>query len=46
MATTVKQTYAPRFNKSVTRREGRIVKVTTWITGVSGSTVVETDEKE
>lgn len=38
MATTVKQTYSPRANTSVTRRGGHIVKFTVWQTRVAGST--------
>jgi hypothetical protein len=38
MATKVKQSYSPRANTSVTRKDGRIVKFTVWQTGVTGST--------
>ena len=41
MATTVKQTYNASHNVSVTRKDGRITSVTTWLTGVPGSTVRE-----
>jgi hypothetical protein len=39
--TTVKQSYTPSVNLSITKRGGRIDKVTTWVTGVSGSTRTE-----
>jgi hypothetical protein len=39
MATDVRVTYTPSLNLSVTTREGRISKVTTWVTGVPLSTV-------
>lgn len=38
--TIVTQNYSPSKNVSVTVRDGRIDKVTTWVTGVSGSTKV------
>jgi hypothetical protein len=39
MATKVAVTYTPSLNLSITTREGRISKVTTWVTGVPRSTV-------
>jgi hypothetical protein len=36
--TEVNQSYSPDFNLSVTERDGKVVKVTTWVTGVDNST--------
>jgi hypothetical protein len=41
MNTEVTQTYG-LVNLSITKRDGRIDRVTTWLTGVKGSTVVRT----
>ena len=38
MATKVKQSYSPRYNTSVTKKNGRITKFTVWQTAVTGST--------
>jgi hypothetical protein len=38
MATNVNVKYTPSLNMSVTKRNGRITKVTTWVTGVPKST--------
>lgn len=36
--TNVKVQYTSSLNVSVTTRDGRVTKVTTWVTGIPGST--------
>lgn len=38
MSTKVTQTYTSSLNLSLTVKDGVVTKVTTWVTGVSGST--------
>lgn len=42
MATKVNVTYTPSLNISITKKGGRITKVTSWTTGIKGSTHRET----
>lgn len=45
MATRVKATYTPTLNLSITKRDGRIVKVTSWRTGNPASKTKRTFSK-